>query len=86
MVGKKFGAKNWSNGVDCPPSSVILPVLLKAGLLLLWSVFYVHLGLQIGSILSRQTKTETRDGGQAVFFVGTRLSFFVTKCDEHLVL
>jgi hypothetical protein len=37
------------------------------------------LGLQIGSILSRQTKTETRDGGQAVFFVGMRLSFFVDQ-------
>jgi hypothetical protein len=33
MVGKKFRAKNWSNGVDCPPSSVILLVPLKAGLL-----------------------------------------------------
>jgi hypothetical protein len=37
------------------------------------------LGLQIGLNFVPATKTETRDGGQTVIFVGTRLSFFVAK-------
>jgi len=39
------------------------------------------LGLQIALNFVPATKTETRDGGQAVIFVGTRLSFFVAKTD-----
>jgi hypothetical protein len=35
------------------PANMTVP--REAGLLLLWSAFYVHLGLQIGSILSRLT-------------------------------
>ena len=52
-------------------------VPLKAGLHYFGVRSTYILGLQIGSILSRQPKTETRDGGQAVFLVGMRLSFFV---------
>jgi hypothetical protein len=37
------------------------------------------LGLQIGLNFVPATKTETRHGGQAVIFVGARLSFFVLK-------
>jgi hypothetical protein len=40
------------------------------------------LGLQIGLNFVPATKTETRDGGQAVIFVGMRLSFF---CDENVL-
>jgi hypothetical protein len=43
-------------------------------------------GLQIGLNFVPAIKTETRNVGEAVIFVGTRLSFFVAKCNERLVL
>jgi hypothetical protein len=43
-------------------------------------------GLQIVLNFVPAMKTETRNAGEAVIFVGTRLSFFVIKCNERLVL
>jgi hypothetical protein len=56
-----------------------LLIPLEAGLHQLGVRSTYILGLQIGLNFVPATKTEARDGGQTVFFVGTRLSFFVLK-------
>jgi len=68
--------------IDATPIWSKLLIPLEAGLHYLGVRSTYILGLQIALNFVPATKTETRHGGQAVIFVGTRLSFF---CAQNVV-
>jgi hypothetical protein len=68
--------------IDATPIWSKLLIPLEAGLHYFGVRSTYILGLQIALNFVPATKTETRHGGQAVIFVGTRLSFF---CAQNVV-
>jgi hypothetical protein len=71
--------ENLIDMIDATPIWSKLLIPLDAGLHYFGVCSTYILGLQIGLNFVPATKTETRHGGQAVIFVGARLSFFVLK-------
>jgi hypothetical protein len=71
--------KNFEVCVDVALECCILVVPLEAGLHYVGVRSTYILGLQIGLNFVPATKTETRDCGQTVSFVGMRLSFFCVQ-------